>query len=192
MSFAPNNILAGPARIFVGVTAPATGAPPTLMGHTNGVPATGVEVGYTTGPVEFTYKNTKEKITPEQAYMPVALYTKEEMSTVTFECLEKTYSTLLRGFDNIGTVSDGSKDLFYFGNGNSIIAPFTTCVMFSSPQRTNPAKYVIGVLYFAYNPEGVKLPFTKTKPMSYKMTFDALADVTRTAGDQGGQFFIEK
>lgn len=192
MAFSPQNILAGPARIFVGTTAPASGTPPTLVGHTNGVPATGTEVGYTTGPVEFVYKNTKEEIKPEQAYMPVALYVTDEMAEITFECLEKTYNTLLRAFDNVGTVTDVNKDLFYFGNGTSIIAPFTATVFFSSPQRTNPAKYSIGMLYYAYNPEGVRLPFTKTKPMSYKMTFRALADVTRTAGDQGGQFFIEK
>lgn len=192
MSFAPNNILAGPARIFVGVTAPSSSAPPTLMGHTNGVPATGTEVGYTTGPVEFYYKNTKEEIVPEQAYMGVGLYTVGEEAMVSFECMEKTYQTLLRAFDNVGTVDDVNKSLFYFGNGNSIITPFTTCVVFTSPQRTNAAKYTVGTLYYAYNPEGVRLPFTKSKPMTFKMTFKALADTTRTAGDQGGQFYIEK
>jgi hypothetical protein len=142
--------------------------------------------------IEFIYKATKKEIVPEQSLLPVALYVDAELSQITFECLERTYNTLLRAFDNIGTVSDGSKDLFYFGNGTSIIAPFTTGVFFSSPQRTNLGKYSIGMLYNAYNPDGVKLPFTKTKPMSYKMTFTALADTTRTAGDQGGQFYIEK
>lgn len=193
------NILAGPARIFLGGATgvlPVSGAPPALFQHTNGVPSglqTGfTEVGFTEGPVEFSYKPTKIEINPEQSYMPVDVFLSDEMAEVKFKAMERVYVMLTTGFDNVGTVTDVNKDLWYFGNGTSIITIKTQCVMFSSPHRDNGAKFGIGVLYKAYNVEGVKLAFTKTAPSTYEVTMRGLADVTRTAGDQGGQFFHEK
>lgn len=199
MAQSASNILAGPARIFLGGTTgvlPITGTPPALFAHTNGVPSglqTGfTEVGFTEGPVEFAYKATKIELAPEQAYMPVDVFLSEEMAEIKFKAMERTYVILRTGFDSVGTVTDANKDLFYFGGGTSVITALTQCVMFSSPHRDNGAKFGIGVLYKAYSMEGVKLAFTKTAPSTYEVTLRGLADVTRTAGDHGGQFFHEK
>jgi len=60
MSQNPANIHIGAARLFLNVTPPATGTPPTLITHTDGVPSSGVEVGYTQDAATFTYKQNKQ------------------------------------------------------------------------------------------------------------------------------------
>lgn len=200
MAFNASNILAGPARVFIGVygtaVLPVTGTPPTLFAHTLGVPSglqTGfTEVGYTTGPVTFEYKSTKVEINPEQSMMPVDVFTTEEMNKITFTALERTFAALREAFDSVGQVSDSSKDLFYYGNGTSILTPQAFCVFMSHCHRDNINKYSYACLYKAYNAEGVKLAFEKKKETSYAVTLTALADTTRTAGDQGGMFVNEK
>lgn len=194
------NILAGPARIFVGLVGtavlPVSGTPPALFQHTAGVPSglqTGfTEIGFTEGPVEFTYQAKKAEINPEQSYFAVDVYLQEELAQVKFKAMERTYVALQTAFDSVGTVSDASKDLFYFGGGTTVITARLYCVMFSSPHRDNGSKYGIGVLYRTYNMEGVKLAFTKTAPSTFDVTLKALADVTRSPGDTAGQFFHEK
>ena len=193
-------IIASPARLFIGtysgVVLPVTGAPPTLFQHTAGVPSglqTGyTEVGYTTGDATFEYKATKEEISPEQSLIAVDVFTKEEMAQVTFTAMERTYNTLKVAFDNIGTVSDANKDLYYGGNGLSIVAPLTVSLFLSSLHRDNTAKYSFLCLYKAYSVDGVKLPFNKAKATTYQITIKALADTTRTQGDQVFQLVNEK
>ena len=200
MAQVPANILAGPARIFIGAwgtaVAPVTGAPPTVFAHTSGVPSglqTGfTEVGYTTGPATFDYKATKEEIIPEQSLIAVDVFTKEEMAQVVFTAYERVYVALNAAFDNVGTVSDSSKDLYYAGNGTAIMQPKTFVVFMSTMHRDNTAKYTYACLYKTYSMDGVKLPFEKGKATSYQITFKCLADVARTAGDQVYQFVNEK
>lgn len=200
MAQVPSNILAGPARIFVGAygtaVAPVTGTPPTLFQHTSGVPSglqTGfTEVGYTTGPATFDYKATKEEIIPEQSLIAVDVFTKEEMAQLVFTAYERVFVTLNAAFDNVGTQSDSTGDLYYAGNGTSIITPKTFTVFMSTIHRDNTAKFTWLCLYKAYSLTGIKMPFEKSKPTTYQVTMKALADVTRTLGDQVYQFKNEK
>lgn len=193
-------IIASPARIFLGtysgVILPVTGAPPTLFQHTAGVPSglqTGfTEVGYTTGDSVFEYKATKEEISPEQSLIAVDVFTKDEMAQVTFTAMERTYNTLRAAFDNVGTVSDASKDLYYMGNGTGIVAPLIWSLFLSSVHRDNTAKFSYMNIYRAYSVNGIKLPFNKAKATTYAITIKALADTTRTAGDQVAQVVHEK
>jgi hypothetical protein len=200
MAQVASNILAGPARIFLGAfgtaVAPVTGAPPTLFAHTAGVPSglqTGfTEVGYTTGPATFDYKATKEEIVPEQSLIAVDVFTKEEMAQLSFTAYERVFVTLKAAFDNIGSQSDATGELYYAGNGTNIIAPSTFLVFMSAIHRDNTAKFSWVCLYKAYSVEGAKLPFEKSKPTTYQVTLKALADTTRTAGDQVFQMKNER
>ncbi len=106
--------------------------------------------------------------------------------------MERTFAALKAAFDSIGQVSDAAKDLFYFGNGASIVTPQNFCVFMSHMHRDNSNKFSYACVYKAYNPEGAKLAFEKKKETTYVVTMTALADTTRTAGDQGGQFVNEK
>ncbi len=192
MAFNAAKIHGNTARIFVGVTAPTTGLPPTLLTHTNGVPGTGTEVGYTEDEAQIRYKAEKQAIPAEQALANVDVMTVSEMAEIEVTVKEHTYATLQRAFDNVGTVSDGSKDLFYMGGGTSILQPRTECVVLTSRQRNAPTKFIVLVLYKAYCEEGYVTGYTKKKEAVYKLKFVGLADGSRSDGDQLGQFFFEK
>lgn len=198
----PANILAGPARIFIGTfgtaVAPVTGTPPTLFQHTAGVPSglqSGfTEVGYTTGPVTFTYKATKVELMPEQSLAAVDVFVSEEMAQIVFTAMERTYIALHTAFDNVGTQSDTTGDFYYAGNGAAIITPLFNTVFMSTPHRDNLLKFSWACVYKAYSVDGVKLPFEKKKETTYQVTLKAVADVVtpRTVGDQLWQMKHEK
>jgi hypothetical protein len=192
MAFNAARIHGNAARIFMGMTAPTTGLPPTLATHTNGVPGTGIEVGYTEDEAMIRYKGEKQAIPAEQALANVDVMTVSELAEIEVTVKEHTYATLQRAFDNIGTVSDGSKDLFYFGGGSSVLQPRTECVFLSSRQRNAPTKFIIMVLYKAYCEVGYETGYTRKKESLYKLKFVGLADGARNDGDQLGQWFYEK
>lgn len=184
----------GPARIFLGGTAPTTGAPPTLVAHTSGVPSApaGTEVGHTEGDATFTYQLKKEAITSEQVLAAIDVMAVEEIAMLEFVCQEMTYNTLVTAFDNVGTISDGSKDLFYFGGGTAVLSPKTQCVTLTSIQRNAPTKFIVTCLYKVWTGEGAKFNFGRTKKTLYSVKLYGLADTARTAKDYIGQHFFEK
>lgn len=192
MAFNAAKIHGNTARIFVGVTAPTTGLPPTLLTHTNGVPGSGTEVGYTEDEAQIRYKAEKQAIGAEQALANVDVMAVSEMAEIEVTVKEHTYATLQRAFDNVGTVSDGSKDLFYFGGGTSILTPRTECVVLTSRQRNAPTKFIVMVLYKAYCEEGYVTGYTKKKEAVYKLKFVGLHDGARNDGDTLGMFVFEK
>ncbi len=196
----PSNILAGPARIYTGVygtaVAPVSGTPPTLFQHTSGVPsglqANYNEVGYSTGPVTFSYKAEKSEISPEQSFSAVDTFMKAESSSITFTAMEGVYRTLLAAFDNVGNQNDSTGSLFYAGNGAGIVTTLFYTVFFSAQHRDNVAKYSWGCIYKAYSVDGIKLPFEKSKETTYAVTLKSVADVTRNTGDQIFQLKFEQ
>jgi len=191
MAFTPNRIHVGPARLFVGVTAPASGAPPTFVAHTAGVPATGTEIGLTNGDTVFTYEATKSEIQAEQYYAGVDVFLTQEKAKITFTAQEATVVALRAAFDNIGQFTDGTKEAFYAGSGSGAFACLKQTVMLTARQRVNPAKYIVIMMYLAYPSKGMNFPFSRTKPGMSPVEFSGLADVTRTAGDAIFQWYWE-
>lgn len=187
-----SKIHVGPARIWIGTTAPASGTPPTWATHTNGVPATGTEVGYTMGDAVFTWKGDKVDIEAEQALGVVDQFISKENAQLEFEALERTYQLMKIAFDNIGTVDDVTRTGFYGGGGGTILSIQYTTVFLSSQIRNLTNKYEVLFLYKAVSMEGIPLTFSRTKPSSYKVTLRALPDSTRSSGDQIFQFSREK
>lgn len=188
----PQNIHIGAARIFLGVTAPASGTPPTLLSHTDGVPATGTEVGYTQDAATFTYKQNKQEVEAEQSLNPVDVFVVNEECMIEFNAMEHVYNTLKTAFDNVGTVDDASKSLFYGGDGAGLVSVTTQCVALTSRIRTAPTKFEVLVIYRVYNVEGIVMPYARTTPAVYKITLKGLTDTTRNAGDRLFQWFKEK
>ena len=192
MAVAPGKVMAGPYRVFVGVTAGATGTPPTYVSHTDGVPATGTEVGLTEGDSIVRYGQTKELIMAEQELGPVDVFVKDEMAAIELTCLEHTYNTLKQALDNVGVDSQAGADSLYFGGGTSVLAPRTQCVFFSQRQRNAPTKFVIWVFYKVVNITPAELNYGKSNKSRYKLQLAALADTTRNAGDRIGYHQFEK
>jgi hypothetical protein len=191
MSFQVQRIEVGPARIFLGTTNPASGAPPTFVSHTAGVPNDGTEVGLTNGDTVLEVTSQKTEITAEQYYAPVAVFLTMQSCKVTFTAQEATVIALRAALDNIGQFSDGTKDAFYFGSGSGAFSCLTQSVFLSARRRDDPSKYIIALIYKAYSSKPLTFPFSRTKPSNYPVELAGLADTARTAGDAVGQFYRE-
>lgn len=188
----PTKIHIGMARIFLGVTAPASGTPPTLTPHVDGVPTTGTEVGYTQEAATFSYKQNKQEVEAEQSLNPVDVFVTNEEATLEFTAMEHTYNTLKTAFDNINTVTDGVKDLFYGGDAAGLASVTTQCVVLTSRIRTAPTKFIVLTLYKVYNISGFQIGFGRTSEAVYQIQLKALVDVSRSIGDRLFQWYREK
>jgi len=62
-------------------------------------------------------------------------------------------------------------------------------VLLISKRKDQTAKFVISQIYRAYQKETVKLPFQRGKETTYKVTFQAIADLNRPVGDRGGKVY---
>jgi|ERR1041384_819390 hypothetical protein len=191
MALSAQNIHIGAARIFLNVTAPTTGTPPTLLGHTDGVPDTGTEVGYTRDAATFTYKQNKQEIQAEQSLNPVGVFITTEECQIEFSAMEHVYNTLKTAFDNVGTVDDSTKALFYGGDGGQLVDVTTQCVALTSRIRTDPTHFEVLCIYNVYNIEGIVMPYARTAEAIYKVTLKGLVDNARDAGDRLFQWYRE-
>lgn len=188
----PANIHIGAARIFLGVTPPVTGNPPELMEHEDGVPVSGIEVGYTQDAATFTYKQNKQEVEAEQSLNPVDVFNVTEEITIEFNAMEHVYSTLKTAFDNVGSVDDDEKMMFFGGDGAGLVSVQTQCVVLTSRIRTAPTKFEVLTIYRVYNMEGVSIPYNRTGVALYKISLKGLTDTSRMAGDRLFQWFREK
>jgi hypothetical protein len=193
MALTPANIHQGAMRLFYGVTAGATGTPPTYIGHTAGVPATGTELGLTEGDCICTYKQTKALIKGEQALGAVDVAVTNEEGKIAFTCKETTYITLQAAFDpSVGKEDVAGGRAMYFGGGAGVLAPTTNCLMGTSLQRNAAGKYCIFVLYRVVSMLGMEINVGKIKESMFKVEMEGLFDLTRNAGDQMGYLRWEK
>lgn len=183
------NIHLGPARIWLGVTNPASADPPTWMTHVAGVPADGTSVGYTEGDTIFRVAADKSEIMAEQASGPVKVIETAERVEVEFTALEKVYNTLRAGFENAKTVNDASRMGWYSGGLNKVVR--TQTVFLSSARPDFAGKYEISLIYKAYNPTGYESAYRKSGASSYRITLRGLNDSTRVLNDQLYQHYIE-
>ena len=77
----PSLIRLGPGRVYIGVTAPATGVPLALV---TGAPATGTDVGLTEGETLFTFDVEYDEEVADQVLPIVAVFAKGESATLEF------------------------------------------------------------------------------------------------------------
>jgi hypothetical protein len=191
MAFDVTRIEVGPARIFLGVTLPASGAFPTLVTHTAGVPGSGTEVGLTDGDTVIEIQSQKTEITAEQFYAPVEVFLTMQTAKVSFNAKESTVIALRAALDNVLQQTTGTEDAFAFGSGAGAFSVLKQSVFMSARRRDNPAKYIIAMLYSAYASKPLTYTFSRTKPATYPVELTALAVTSRTAGDCMGQFYRE-
>jgi hypothetical protein len=62
-------------------------------------------------------------------------------------------------------------------------------VLLISKRKDQTSKFVVSQIYRAYQKETVKLPFQRSKETTYKITFQAIADLNRPVGDRGGKIY---
>jgi len=191
MAFDVTRIEVGPARIFLGVTLPASGAFPTLVTHTAGVPSTGTEIGLTEGDTVLEIKSEKKEITAEQFYAPVEVFLTVQGAKASFTAKESTIIGLRAALDNVLQQTTGTEEAFAFGSGSGSFAVLKQSVFLSARRRDNPAKYIVCMLYSAYVSKPLTYTFSRTKEATYPVELTGLAVVTRTPGDCMGQFYRE-
>jgi hypothetical protein len=190
MSLVAENIHVGPMRIFLDVTNPATGLPPTAHPHTAGVPTPGVEIGYTEGDATFRKNKETFEINAEQATGPVGVGLVREIVEIEFTALEKTYRGLQTAFDNSGSSHPAGRMIFY--GGGSTFPIKTQSVFFSSLRPNQAGKYETATIYKAYNVAGYETTFRKSAASMFRITLRGLSDSSRALGDQMYQYVIEE
>lgn len=192
MAVQPQEIHVGPANIYMGTEAPASGSPFTWAPHTAGVPATGDHVGATLGEAIFTWTAEKTEILAEQVMGVLDMFISNQGAELTFEAEERNFLLMQKTFDNIGSVDDTQRIGFYGGGGGTIIGINYTTIFLSSGRRDIPGAYEILFIYKAVSTAPMPLKYSRTGPSTYEVTFRCLPDTTRAAGDQIFQFSREK
>lgn len=185
------NVHVGPARIFLGITNPASGNPPTAAAHTAGVPTPGTEVGFTQGDAIFRKNKETNTIMAEQAMGPIGVYLTSEIVEIEFTAMERVFAALQAALDNTAGQLDtgGVRQLFW--GGGSQYAIRTQSVLLSSLRPNQAGKYEVSVIYKAYNVSGYEIAYRKSGESTYRITLRGLFDTTRSVGDQLYQHYIE-
>lgn len=191
MSVDVTKIHQGTGRVWRGITAAATGTPPTLQTHTAGVPSTGTEIGYTDGDLEFSFVLTHSEVKAEQSLGVVGVFAVEEAVSLKFTMQEANYSAWTLAMGGVGTVTDGSKYLWYGGDGTGVLAPTTQSFQFTSLQPQAPTKFFVGTIYKGYIVPGFKTVFSKTNRSLVQVEIRGIEDSSRNAGDRMFQFYRE-
>jgi hypothetical protein len=62
-------------------------------------------------------------------------------------------------------------------------------VLLISPRKDSSVKFVVSQIYRAYQKTATKLPFQMGKETTYKVDFQAIADLNRPLGDRGGKIY---
>jgi hypothetical protein len=189
----------GAGNIYVGVTAPATGSlptGPTMLAHTAGIPATGVNVGHTFGGATFTYTPAKADIESDQSHGVVDTYVTGESCSLTFTIQERSAEALKLAFDAIGHIDDAAKTMFFAGG---IYGVTSTCIALVSKRRNGlgaglvpAAKYEVLVIYKAQSMDPVSMAYSRTEPGRVAVTIRGVHDDTRDDMDQLFQWYREK
>jgi hypothetical protein len=192
MALNAGKIHLGACRIFAGVTPAVTGTPPTYTTHTDGIPASGTEMGLTQGDTTFVYNPEQKLIEAEQALGYINTFTINQRASLEFTCLEQTYFALQQAFNSAGTETISAGDAFYWGGGNAALVPNTTCVMATARQPYAPTKFIIVQLYKVATVAGYQIPLSRTKESMFRVRFEAMEDTSRNAGDRAGYYRFEK
>lgn len=189
MALNADQVQIGPSRVWLAVTNPATGNPPTKMAHTAGVPASGTEVGYTTGDTTFSKGQEVVDIDAEQANSPIISFITTEIVEVRFTAMERTFKALQSVFHNNTSVQDGAGIFVYGGGGANTLR--TQSVFFSTLRPAQSGKYEWAVVYKAYSVTGYETSYRKNAASTYAVTLRGQIDSSRDLGDQLFQYQIE-
>ena len=187
----------GPGFLWYNVQEPASGS--RLLVDSNGNPVGGspVAMGSSEGAAKFQFKAKLEAVQIDQETAPVDILMTAEDANLEMTLKESSLAKIIKMLEH-GTYSSGTDTGLPAGAqayeeitvGGLISLP-TAPVALISPRRgtSNPTKFLVAVLYKAYGVAELDLSFTRTKESVYKVQFQGLADLTRTAGDRVAQFY---
>jgi hypothetical protein len=169
--------------IYTGVTLPADRTPLVL---TNGVPPGGTHVGSTIGVATVEYRPTVNTVDVEQAFGGVAPYISAEAGTLRWTIGEATYQNVQAALGQATHTVQSSTDVLKLG-GNTDVP--NTCIAIVSHLADAPTQCVWLCVYHAVSMEGGTISFARGTTRAFQVTYNMLADVNRSIGDQLFQYF---
>lgn len=199
MALTAANIRVGAGRLYMGTTPPAQGVALTI---TNGVPATGTEVGLTEGEAIFTYEVTYFEVMAEQSLGIVGVFATEEAAQLEFTMKEysqanindfliamvQTANVAAPGDAITMDIHEGGRILGIAAGAGEIILQATLLIAPIPATSGVDQRYTYVLLHQAYQSEAAAARYTKAGDTLLKVTFKAVCDLTR--GDFGTMFQI--
>lgn len=192
MAITVSNIHIGWGEVWTGGTPPAAGSDP--LDPTAGTPAVlntmitgytgptsgGAYAGATQAPATLTYKPTYYMVEIEQAMAEVVTIPTAEEAALAFTMVEATYLNIATAFGQGTTRTTGGAQAIYVGS-KEVLA--TKVVVLMSRKRTGVGYYIL-TIYSGYSMDGANLDFQRRQEQRLPVNMRALADVTRSKGDQ--------
>ncbi len=184
------NVRVGAGRLYMGTTPPAAGVALTI---TNGVPSSGVEVGLTEGEAVFTYEVTYFEVMAEQSLASVEVYATEEMAQLEFtmkEYIQANINDFLAAMVLTANVAAGgdaaTMDIHEGGRilgqaaGAGEVTLQAALLVAPIPNTSGvDQRFTYVLLHQAYQSEAAAARYTKSGDTLMKVTFKAIADLTR-------------
>ena len=203
MALTAANVRVGAGRIFMDVTSPALGV--ALNIGATGIPSTGggdVEVGLTEGEAIFTYEVSYFEVMAEQSLASIEVFAHEEMAQLEFtmkEYITANIDDFFNGLTNQATVAaPGSADTIRLHEGGRILGQASAagevtlqsvCLIAPIPNTSSVnQRFTYVILHQAYQSEAAAARYSKSGDTLMKVTFKAIADLTR--GDTATLFTL--
>jgi hypothetical protein len=185
----------GPGKLWLNVSVPASGS--RLLIDAAGDPTAGSPIfaGATEGAATVLLSPKLETISADQVAAPIDVVMTAEGASIEVTLKEsdlaKLKNFIVNGAFTTGTdtgLPAGAQEYEEISFGGTLAIPKSSVAVIS-PRRDAASKFVVSQLYQAYQAEAVQLPFQRGKETTYKVKFEALADASRTAGDQVGKIY---
>lgn len=178
-------ILRGPTVAIVNGPVPADGA---IVPLTAGLPASGVNLGLTEAgwKISATYTETSEEA--DETAVPFNKIVDVETLSAACSMFQVEDFALLKLMTPTGTytLNAGVSEKITFGGAIAISATAKPSIMIIGPQTTTPSLYVYVIIYQAINTAGIEFDWTRKQSVRVPITLEAVAQASRTAGDQAG------
>jgi hypothetical protein len=188
----------GPANLWIVGTPPVDATPRLTLAADLTPDATAhpssVGLGFTEGPVTVTLTPKLEAIKCDQADAPVDYYCAELAAKLEATLNQASFDKLTQalglgtGAYSIEAGQTPSYEQISFG-GLGVGSTAEVCVAAIAPKRTDATKVFVACLFKVISADGISFVMSRAKPATYKVTFEGLATVTRTAGKQTGIFY---
>jgi len=178
MAITTSNIQFGPGRIYLGATLPGLDAQPIF---TAGVPAGGIDIGGTLS-ATINIKTDIEAIMVEQAMAPVDVVGKKLSVSIDLEVAEIDITNLNKYLATSTLVTTVTPNFIQGGSKSAVT--IVSGIVVVQPRRGTTTEYSYIMLYKAFLPDGISLPFAREKASFLKIKFEGMSDLSRADNDQ--------
>lgn len=180
------NVIAGSAILYIAPTGTALPTLTTLPSAAAWASASFTQPGYTDKGVEFIYTPTFKNIDVDEEMSPVNQLLTAEKAEIKVALAEATLANLAISIPGSAITTAGGISTLKFGS------PAQTAVTeyilaFQGPSPAGNADTCVLILYRVKNIAAVTVHYQRADKVVYQVTFNALADSTKAAGQRVGR-----